>query len=76
MRYRDILHDMPTSDTHPHTVALPLHPARWNEFATFVAKSPADFRLLSKLHPEPVGWFVFVGCASEAARKRLSETWG
>ena len=75
MRFRDIIHDVPTSDSHPWTVAVSLHPTRWSEFAKFVAKSPKDFCVLSKLQPKPLGWIVYVGCASETARDRLNETW-
>jgi len=76
MRYRDIVHGEPISDTHPHMVALSLHPSKWEEFTKFVDAAPRDFRLLSKLHPEPLGWFIFIGCATEAARDRLNEVWG
>ncbi len=76
MRYRDIIREAPTSDSHPVTVVVSLPPTRWPEFTKFVANSPAEFQLLSKLTPDLAGWIVYVGCGSESARNRLNEAWG
>ena len=76
MKFREIAHDALMSDTHAWTVTVPLHPTLWSQFAKFVADSPADFEMLTRLQPEPGGYVAYVGCSSPAARDRLEQAWG
>lgn len=75
MRFREIMHDVPMSDTHAFTAIVPLHPSLWSQFAKFVAAS-AEFQMLTRLQPEPDGWVVYIGCSTVAARDRLEQAWG
>ena len=75
MRYREITTLCQIPDEYPYVSILGIHPSVWSQLWEFVWTSPDRFCLLARVKPKVDDWHIYVGCASETARRQLDATW-
>jgi hypothetical protein len=73
MRYREIVRRPATTDAHPFTTDIAIHPAAFGDFERAM-EDRHDVRLLCRID-RPNSWLVHVGCSSESVRRTIQDAW-